>query len=99
MGSSYFDRPEDLTLAKQVTEACFLSYRHSVTGVGPEMFRFEPYNADGTKFKVNPNTFYHRRSSSTEYLLRPGMVEPNLFFFFFKHELSLWRWSYVSLCF
>ncbi|KAF8950628.1 hypothetical protein BGZ52_001923 [Haplosporangium bisporale] len=75
MSSSYFDRPEDLTLAKQVTETCFLSYRHSVTGLGPEMFTFEPSNADGTKFKVNTDTFYHRRSSSTEYLLRPETIE------------------------
>lgn len=81
MSSGYFDRPEDLTLAKQVTETCFLSYRHSVTGLGPEMFKFERSNADGTKFKVNPDTFYHRRSSSTEYLLRPGMGEPSLFIF------------------
>ncbi|KAG0091614.1 hypothetical protein BGZ93_008752 [Podila epicladia] len=76
MGSSYFDRPQDLTLARQVTEACFLSYRYSVTGIGPEMAKFLPYNADGTKFKVDPETFYHRRSSGTEYLLRPETIEP-----------------------
>ncbi|KAG0337992.1 hypothetical protein BG000_004698 [Podila horticola] len=76
MGSSYFDRPQDLTLARQVTEACFQSYRHSVTGIGPEMVKFLPHNADGTKFKVDPDTFYHRRSSDTEYLLRPETIEP-----------------------
>ncbi|GJJ68427.1 hypothetical protein EMPS_00773 [Entomortierella parvispora] len=75
MSSGYFDRPEDLTLAKQITEACVLSYRSSVTGIGPEMIKFEKANADGTKFKVDPKTFYHRRSSSTEYLLRPETIE------------------------
>lgn len=80
MGSSYFDRPQDLTLARQVTEACFLSYRHSVTGIGPEMVKFSPHNANGTMFKVDPDTFYNRRSSDTEYILRPGMGH-NVFFF------------------
>ncbi|KAG0358562.1 hypothetical protein BG005_002182 [Podila minutissima] len=75
MGSSYFDRPQDLTLARQVTEACFLSYRHSVTGIGPEMVKFSPHNANGTMFKVDPDTFYNRRSSDTEYILRPETIE------------------------
>ncbi|KAG0087092.1 hypothetical protein BGZ93_008753 [Podila epicladia] len=75
MSSKYFDRPQDLVLARQVAESCFLSYRHSVTGLGPENFGFDAVNAEGTVFKADPVTFYNRHGSSQVYILRPEAIE------------------------
>lgn len=81
MSSKYFDRPQDLVLARQVAESCFLTYRHSVTGLGPENASFDAFNTEGTVFKVEPETFYSRYRSSQQYILRPGMVMSKLVVF------------------
>ncbi|KAG0034258.1 hypothetical protein BGZ81_005605 [Podila clonocystis] len=75
MSSKYFDRPQDLVLARRVAESCFLTYRHSVTGLGPENFRFDAVNSEGTIFKVDPDTFYNRDRSAQQYILRPETIE------------------------
>ncbi|KAG0337991.1 hypothetical protein BG000_004697 [Podila horticola] len=75
MSSKHFDRPQDLILARQVAESCFLAYRHSVTGLGPESSRFDPANSEGTVFKVDPETFYSRSRSAQQYILRPEAIE------------------------
>ncbi|KAG0367461.1 hypothetical protein BGZ54_003837 [Gamsiella multidivaricata] len=74
MGSKYFNRPNDLVLAKQVAEACYLGYHRSVTGIGPEDMRFMKSN-NGKGFIARPDTFYSRSSSRTEYILRPETLE------------------------
>ncbi|KAF9425138.1 hypothetical protein BGZ94_007807 [Podila epigama] len=75
MGSKYFNRPQDLVLARQVTEACYLSYHYSTTGLGPESFEFPSTAANGSTFRVDPMTFYARRSRDSHYILRPEAVE------------------------
>ena len=74
MGSKYFDRPEDLILAKQVAEACYLGYHHSTTGLGPETMRFTGKGARGDVFVSEPETFYKRGHGSNVYILRPGKL-------------------------
>lgn len=75
MGAKYFDRPDDLKLAKALTEACVLSYHMSETGLGPENIRFDTVSgSNGKKFVTNPATFYNRDSSRGIYILRPGIV-------------------------
>ncbi|KAF9427406.1 hypothetical protein BGZ94_004976 [Podila epigama] len=76
MGSKYFDRPEDMELAKEVTESCYQSYHQSATGLGPENMKFEVVSGtNGKKFKANPSTFFERGSSNSVYILRPETVE------------------------
>ncbi|KAI8606411.1 class I alpha-mannosidase [Dissophora ornata] len=74
MGSEYFDRPQDMVLAKQVAEACYLGYRHSVTGLAPEAMKFEK-GRDGKTFVARTDTFYSRAISRSEYILRPETLE------------------------
>ncbi|KAF9092233.1 hypothetical protein BGX27_001866 [Mortierella sp. AM989] len=74
MGSKYFDRPDDLVLARKVAEGCYLGYSHSVTGLGPESMKFEK-GRDGKTIISNPNTFYNPLSSKKEYILRPETIE------------------------
>ncbi|KAF9584649.1 hypothetical protein BGW38_005735 [Lunasporangiospora selenospora] len=76
MGSKYFDRPQDMVLAKQLAEACYLSYDSSVTKIGPEVFSFLSVpGTNGKQFIVDPNTFNDRDSSNNAYILRPETVE------------------------
>ncbi|KAG0255165.1 hypothetical protein DFQ27_006396 [Actinomortierella ambigua] len=77
MGAAYFDRPQDLELARQVTEACYLSYHYSATGVGPEIIAFDgKAGTSGKFFKPKlPGTFYERGWSDESYILRPETVE------------------------
>ncbi|KAG0212767.1 hypothetical protein BGX28_005613 [Mortierella sp. GBA30] len=72
MGSKFYDRPKDMVLAKQVAEGCYLSYHHSVTGLGPEAMKFEQ---NGKTFVANPDTYYSRSMSRRKYILRPETVE------------------------
>ncbi|KAI1296086.1 hypothetical protein EDD11_007584 [Mortierella claussenii] len=74
MGSKYFDRPQDLELAKKVAEGCYMGYHSSVTGIGPEEMKFEAGKEPRT-FSVNPNTFYSRPLSRGHYILRPETLE------------------------
>lgn len=75
MGAKYFDRPDDMKLAKALTEACFMSYHMSETRLGPENIKFDAVSgSNGKKFVTNPATFYNRGSSRGIYILRPGMV-------------------------
>ncbi|KAG0342857.1 hypothetical protein BG004_005560 [Podila humilis] len=75
MGSKYFDRPQDMTLARQVAEACYLSYHHTITGLGPEHFRFRRENERGTVFKVERDTFFYTWGIDKNYILRPEAIE------------------------
>ncbi|GJJ78582.1 hypothetical protein EMPS_10941 [Entomortierella parvispora] len=74
MGAKYFDRPEDLTLAKQVAEGCYQGYHNSATGLGPEVMKFDAVpGTNGKKFVVNPNGFF--KNSNSYYILRPETLE------------------------
>ncbi|KAF9904341.1 hypothetical protein BX616_001340 [Lobosporangium transversale] len=74
MSSKYYDRPDDMILAKQVAEGCYLGYHHSVTGIGPEAMKFHKGRESKT-FVANPQTFYAREISRSEYILRPETLE------------------------
>ncbi|KAF9975716.1 hypothetical protein BGZ73_000567 [Actinomortierella ambigua] len=77
MSSAYYDRPKDMVLARQLTEACYMSYHYSATGIGPESFAFEgTAGTDGKSFDVQlPGTFYQRSWSNEVYILRPETLE------------------------
>ncbi|XP_014561786.1 glycoside hydrolase family 47 protein [Bipolaris victoriae FI3] len=47
MGAKLFDRPEDLEVAKKLTEGCIWSYDMTSTGIMPESFEVAP--CDSTK--------------------------------------------------
>ncbi|KAF9343000.1 hypothetical protein BGX26_006455, partial [Mortierella sp. AD094] len=70
----YFDRPDDLDLARKVTQGCYLGYSHSVTGIAPETMRFQK-GRDGKTFVANPRSFYTLHSGSFKYILRPETLE------------------------
>ncbi|KAF9186375.1 hypothetical protein BGZ51_002069 [Haplosporangium sp. Z 767] len=74
IGAKYFNRPKDMTLAKQVAEGCYLSYHHSTTGLGPEAMKFNLGSKTKT-FVANPDTYYSRTISRTQYILRPETLE------------------------
>lgn len=74
MGSKYFGRPDDLELAKKITEGCYLSYNKSTTGLAPEFMKFTRSSASKT-FSVDPNTFYNRFYTLSSYILRPGKYQ------------------------
>ncbi len=42
MGAKIFNRPEDLEIAKKLTEGCVWSYDMTVSGIMPESFNIEP---------------------------------------------------------
>ncbi|KAF9579342.1 hypothetical protein BGW38_004440 [Lunasporangiospora selenospora] len=75
MGSKYYNRPTDLTLAKQVTEGCYLTYTHSETGLGPERMVFSTGDSADRTFTPKPKTFYDRSVSDRRYILRPETLE------------------------
>ncbi|KAG0049832.1 hypothetical protein BGZ83_005359 [Gryganskiella cystojenkinii] len=76
MSSKYFNRPQDLILAKKVAEACYQTYRRSKTGLSPESFKFRSVEgSDGKVFKVEEETFYDRDQSQKHYILRPETIE------------------------
>ncbi|KAF9134243.1 hypothetical protein BGW39_007715 [Mortierella sp. 14UC] len=74
MGSKYFDRPDDLVLARQIAEGCYLGYHHSATGLGPEAMVFRG-SKEADKFVTDPDTFFNKDSSRKEYILRPETLE------------------------
>ncbi|ORX65946.1 glycoside hydrolase [Linderina pennispora] len=47
LGARVLDRPEDLRLAEEITETCYLSYRNMPTGLGPEKSIFVLYRITG----------------------------------------------------
>ncbi|KAG0376110.1 hypothetical protein BGX24_008258 [Mortierella sp. AD032] len=73
MGSKYFDRPDDLVLARQIAEGCYLGYNHSATGLGPEAMVFQTSTTG--KFAIDPDTFFNKPLSRKEYILRPETLE------------------------
>ncbi|KAG0243919.1 hypothetical protein BGW41_000752 [Actinomortierella wolfii] len=77
MGSVYYDRPNDMVLARQITESCYLSYHHSTTGLGPENFKFQSTQDSNGKFFDSrlPGTYYEHGWSDTKYILRPETLE------------------------
>ncbi|KAJ2699506.1 hypothetical protein FB645_005298 [Coemansia sp. IMI 203386] len=40
LGAQVLDRPQDLVVAEQLARTCYLSYKTSPTGLGPEIFGF-----------------------------------------------------------
>ncbi|KAG0263207.1 hypothetical protein BGZ95_003859 [Linnemannia exigua] len=74
MGSKYFDRPDDLVLARQIAEGCYLGYHHTATGLGPESMVFQASNKAG-QFVTDPDTFFNKHLSRKEYILRPETLE------------------------
>lgn len=76
MGSKYLNRPQDMAMARKLAQACYLTYHHSRTGLGPEAVKFdvEP-GSNGKLFIVDQDTFYSRGTSRSEYILRPETVE------------------------
>ncbi|KAF9922898.1 hypothetical protein FBU30_006973 [Linnemannia zychae] len=74
MGSKYFGYSEDMVLAKQVAEGCYLGYHHSESGVGPEAARFTESSQHG-KFVADPQHFFNQYRSRMEYILRPETLE------------------------
>ncbi|KAF9924666.1 hypothetical protein FBU30_005410 [Linnemannia zychae] len=74
MGSKYFDRPDDMVLARQVAEGCYLSYHYSASGLGPESMRFVNSKQPG-KFITDNDTFFDKQLSRKEYILRPETLE------------------------
>ncbi|KAF9908935.1 hypothetical protein EC991_009234 [Linnemannia zychae] len=74
MGSKYFDRPDDLVLARQIAEGCYRGYHNTATGLGPEAMLFQN-SAEPGKFVTDPSTFFHKFTSRKEYILRPETLE------------------------
>ncbi|KAG0051910.1 hypothetical protein BGZ83_003189 [Gryganskiella cystojenkinii] len=76
MGAKYFDRPEDMKLARSVAEGCYQGYHRSTTGIGPESMTFTPSpETNGVTFEADKDTFYKRGYGSNVYILRPETVE------------------------
>ncbi|KAJ1963267.1 hypothetical protein GGI12_002156 [Dipsacomyces acuminosporus] len=83
LGAHVLDRPQDLVLAEELTRTCYLSYKLSPTGLGPEKFEFPssvrsppPYN-DGQRarqqmLEINKYGF---RGTDYRYILRPETLE------------------------
>ncbi|KAJ1895902.1 hypothetical protein LPJ66_004309 [Kickxella alabastrina] len=40
LGAQVLDRPQDLTVAEELARTCYLSYKTTATGLGPETFSF-----------------------------------------------------------
>ncbi|KAF9085547.1 hypothetical protein BGX29_001884 [Mortierella sp. GBA35] len=74
MGSKYFGRSEDLLLARQVAQGCYLGYHHSASGLAPEAARFAESSQPG-KFVTDPQHFFSQYRSRMEYILRPETLE------------------------
>ncbi|KAF9537621.1 hypothetical protein EC957_007868 [Mortierella hygrophila] len=74
MGSKYFGRSEDLLLARQVAQGCYLGYHHSASGLAPEAARFTESSQPG-KFVTDPQYFFNQYRSRMEYILRPETLE------------------------
>ena len=71
MGAKYFDRPDDLVLARQIAQGCYLGYHHSGTGLGPEAAQFTTSTYPG-KFIPHAEKFFNPSLSRKDYILRPG---------------------------
>jgi len=74
MGAKYFDRPDDMVLARQVAEGCYLGYHNSASGLAPEAAKFTLSKQPG-QFVTDPDTFFKSYLSRKEYILRPGNVK------------------------
>lgn len=71
MGAKYFERPDDLVLAKEVAEGCYQGYHNAATGLGPESMKFDTVpGTNGKQFVVKPNGFF--KGGDDDYILRPG---------------------------
>lgn len=71
MGAKYFDRPDDLVLARQIAQGCYLAYHHSGTGLGPESSKFTTSTQHG-KFVPDAEKFFDPILTRKDYILRPG---------------------------
>ncbi|XXH00422.1 t-SNARE affecting a late Golgi compartment protein 2 [Hypoxylon texense] len=49
MAAKIFNRPSDLDVAEQLTDGCVWSYNATISGIGPEIFRFIPCDLDMAK--------------------------------------------------
>lgn len=54
IGAKIFNRPEDLSTARKLTEGCIWAYQSTPTGVMPEMFQCSPCDDDTTSCKWEP---------------------------------------------
>ncbi|KAI8319717.1 glycoside hydrolase [Martensiomyces pterosporus] len=81
LGAHVLDRPQDLVMAEELTRTCYLSYKLSPTGLGPEKFEFPlnvrsppavqpPYLA--SLYETNELGF---RATDPRYILRPETLE------------------------
>ncbi|GJJ68178.1 hypothetical protein EMPS_00524 [Entomortierella parvispora] len=76
MGSKYLDRPRYMEMAQKVAQACYLTYHHSKTGLGPEAAKFEVApDSKGKLFVVDQESFFSPKESRPEYILRPETIE------------------------
>ncbi|KAF9294750.1 hypothetical protein BGZ88_003381 [Linnemannia elongata] len=74
MGAKYFDRPDDLVLARQIAQGCYLAYHHSGTGLGPESSKFTTSTQHG-KFVPDAEKFFDPILTRKDYILRPETLE------------------------
>ncbi|KAJ1954531.1 hypothetical protein GGI12_005770 [Dipsacomyces acuminosporus] len=82
LGSHVLGRPQDLALAKELARTCYLSYKLSPTGLGPELLEF-PLNAGAPSQddaqragqQMSEMDKYGFRGANSVYYLRPETVE------------------------
>lgn len=51
IGAKIFNRPEELSVARKLTDGCIWAYENTPTGVMPEMFECSPCDDDPTDCK------------------------------------------------
>jgi hypothetical protein len=86
IGAKVFNRPDDLSTARKLTEGCIWAYQSTPTGIMPEMFQCSPCDDDSTSCKWEPWRWYgtsppenaqiakkYREDAHTEKLV-PGFV-------------------------
>ena len=69
MGAKLFDRPEDLEIAKKLTEGCVWSYNMTATGIMPEAFNTLPCKST-EKCAWNETAYWEVLDSQSEFRLQ-----------------------------
>lgn len=64
LASKVFDRPQELELAEELTNACVWAYDNNVNGIGPEIFTVMPCPKDGD-CKWSDDVWYEAISNAT----------------------------------
>jgi mannosyl-oligosaccharide alpha-1,2-mannosidase len=84
MGAMLFDRPDDLEIAKKLTEGCVFSYDMMPTGIMPESFEAVPCkNAEDCAW--NETVYWQTIDPGAEHRLRT-----------YKEELALYQSQFAS---